>query len=398
MDNLNIRISKLLSNSKKKNNKYLTNKTCRLIKKLCNKEVNIIDHLFQGQHADNTLIGSYNNDDKEISMICEDFKKATFLSIKKSEKIINKWIYIDINLLPLYQRLILKGFQLYRSSIPIYNKNYELFKQCYKYFKNNSFEFTIDICKEISILENQFINYFKNNPNNLSTFKDSFILIKDNTMSMHGRSHEIALLHTLIIVKVFKLKKIYFIDHLGIFDTEFDDIDYTSSYYDLIKKIYKNCYGISDLKNKLSNISKYNFINKNILFLTSRLDINPPNYIDDLNNYKDLNNNNLTILNYNQNKLNIPYNNQEIKLTYIDGNKFKIFISVIKTLFNIPKEKKLLNSDINSIISNSIDEVNMESLGKIPIYSNKLSDQRINDLFIAYTKNIPPKMNNLSLP
>lgn len=396
MDNLNIGISKLLSNSKKKNNKYLTNKTCRLIKKLCNKEVNIIDHLFQGQHANNKLIGSYNNDDKEICMICEDFKKATFLSIKKSEKIINKWIYVDINLLPLYQRLILKGFQLYRSSTPIYNKNHELSKECYKYFKNNSFDCTIDICKEISVLENKFINNFKNYINNLSIFKDSFILIKDNSMSMHGKSHEISLLHTLLIVKVFKLKKIYFIDHLGIFEIDFEDKDYASSYYDLIKKIYKNCYGISDLKNKLSNINKYNFINKNILFLTSRLDINPPNYIDDLNNYKDLNNN-LTILNYNQNKLNIPYYNPETKLTYVDGNKFKIFINVIKSLFNIPKEKKLLNSDINSIINNSIDEVNMESLGNIPKYSNKLSDTRINDLFIAYTKNIPPKLNNLSL-
>jgi hypothetical protein len=39
----------------------------------------------------------------------------------------------------------------------------------------------------------------------------------------------------------------------------------------------------------------------------------------------------------------------------------------------------------------------MENLGKIPKYSNKLSDTRINDLFIAYTKNIPPKINNLSL-
>jgi hypothetical protein len=402
MNSLNTKISRLLSDSKKKSNKYLTNKTCRLIKKLFNQEINIIDHLFQGQHKDKTLIGSYDNDEKEVNMIYEVFNKATLLSIKKSQKIMIKWNIVDLNLLPIYQRLIIKGFQKYKENNLISKvKKSELSKECFKYFKNYPLDPITNITKEIGAIENQFIKTFINYQDksfSFNEFNNSLIFIIDNTMSMQGKPNEIALFYSLFMIKVLKLKKIYFMNNLSISEIVISELDYKSSYLYLIKKIYRTCVGLCDLKNKLSIINKRNFINKNILFLTSRLDINPPNYIDDdLNNYKDLNNNNLTILNYNQNKLNIPYYNPDTKLTYIDGNKFKIFINVIKTLFNIPKEKKLLNSDINSIINNSIDEVNIESLGKIPKYSNKLSDTRINDLFIAYTKNIPPKINNLSL-
>ena len=116
MNNFNTNISKLLSDSKKKSNKYLTNKTCRLIKKLFNQGINIIDHLFQGQHKDKTLIGSYDDDEKEIDMISKVFDKATLLSIKKSQKIMIKWNIVDLNLLPIYQRLIIKGFQKYKEN------------------------------------------------------------------------------------------------------------------------------------------------------------------------------------------------------------------------------------------------------------------------------------------
>lgn len=407
MNNFNTKISKLLSDSKKKSNKYLTNKTCRLIKKLFNQGINIIDHLFQGQHKDKTLIGSYDDDEKEIDMISKVFDKATLLSIKKSQKIMIKWNIVDLNLLPIYQRLIIKGFQKYKeNNIILKVKKPELSKECFKYFKNYPLDPITNITKELGAIENQFMKTFINYQDksfSFNEFNNSLIFIIDNTMSMHGKPNEIALFYSLFMIKVLKLKKIYFMNNLSISELEIYDLDYKSSYLYLIKKIYRSCFGLCDLKNKLSIINKRNFINKNILFLTSsnKLEANPFSYIDDLQNYKNVTNN-LTIMNLNENKLNIPYYNLESKITYIDGNKLILFINIIKTLYSISIETKilnksveLLNTDINSIINNSIDEVNITNLGVIPKYTYKLSDQRINELFIAYTNNIPPKITNL---
>jgi hypothetical protein len=407
MNNFNFKISKLLSDSKKKSNKYFTNKTCRLIKKLFNQEINVIDHLFQGQHKDKTLIGSYDNDEKEIDMIYKVFDKATLLSIKKSEKIIIKWSIVDLNLLPVYQRLIIKGFQKYKQNNLISKiKKPVLSKECFKYFKNVPLDPITNILKELDTIENQFTKNFINYQDksfSFNEFNNSLIFIIDNTMSMHGKPNEIALFYSLFMIKVLKLKKIYFMNNLSISELEISELDYKSSYLYLIKKIYRSCFGLCDLKNKLSIINKRNFINKNILFLTSSnsLEANPYNYFDDLQNYKNVTYN-LTIMNLNENKFNIPYYNPVSKITYIDGNKLTIFINIIKTLYSnsietkiLNKSVELLNTDINSIINNSIDEVNITNLGVIPKYTNKLSDQRINELFIAYTKNIPPKITNL---
>jgi hypothetical protein len=412
MNIFNTKISKLLNDSKNKSNRYLTNKTCRLIKKLFNQESNIIDHLFQGRHKDKSLIGSYYDDEKEIKMIYEVFNKATSLSIKKSENIINKWNINDINLLPIYQRLIIKGFKSYKENKNILLiekvKKVELSKEIFRYYRNFPLDVTINIIKELTTIENQFLNEFKNvldKSYSFNEFNNSLIFIIDNTMCMHGKSNEIALLYSLFMIKVFKLKKIYFMNNLYCSELEFSELDYKSSYLNLIKKIYRSCFGTCDFKDKLSIINKYNFINKNILFLTSsnKLEANPLSYIDDLQNYKNVNNN-LIIMNLNENKFNIPYSNLVTKLNYINGNKLIIFINIIKILYKNSNETKilnksveLLNSDINSIINNSIDEINITNLGKIPNYNNKLSDQRINELFIAYTKNIPPKITHLSL-
>ena len=119
MDIIRKDLSKLLNDSYKSNNRYLTNKTCRKIKKTVNKELCLLDHLFQGMHADNSLISSHNNDEKEVDMICKNFNNASYMVIKRAEKTINKWedekTTTDKNLLEAYKRLIILGFEKFRK-------------------------------------------------------------------------------------------------------------------------------------------------------------------------------------------------------------------------------------------------------------------------------------------
>ena len=115
MDKIRKDLSKLLNDTYKSNNRYLTNKTCRKIKRTVNKELCLLDHLFQGIHTDSSLISSHNNEEKEIDMICDNFNRASYMVLKRAEKTINKWgdekTTTDKNLLDSYKRLIILGYE-----------------------------------------------------------------------------------------------------------------------------------------------------------------------------------------------------------------------------------------------------------------------------------------------
>jgi hypothetical protein len=395
MDVLNKKISKILNDNNNKSGKYLTNKSCRIIKKIFNQELNLIDHLFQGYHNDNTLIGSHYNDEKEIKMISDIFTKASFTSIKKSEKIINKWNTTDINLLPVYKRLIIYGLQKYRielfsSKIKV-NELY-IYKECFKYYKGLPLDPSTNITHELDIIEKEFKKGFSDNLQ-LNSFNDSFIFIIDNTNSMNGYPNEIALMYSLFMIKVLKIKKIYFLDVINFSILQLSDLDYKSLYLYLIKKIYRKCFGYISFQDKLNIINKNNFTNKKILFLTSSNDL------DVLKKYNNIGNNNLIIMNLRENKINIPYIDINKKIYCIDGNNLKIFLKIINSLYSKSYASILTNNsiNINSIILSPLEQIDVSSFGKIQQYNKSLSNERISELFIAYSKNIPPKITNLTL-
>ena len=403
MNILNKKISKILNDSDNKSGKYLTNKNCRIIKKLFNQELNLIDHLFQGYHSDNSLIGSHYNDEKEIKMISDIFAKTSFTSIKKSEKIINKWNTTDINLLPVYKRLIIYGLQKYKmESLSSKINEINIYNECFKYYKGFPLDITTNITHELDIIEKEFKKVFPAYTQ-LNSFNDSFTFIIDNTHSMNGYPNEIALMYSLFMIKVLKIKRIYFMDVINFSILELSDLDYKSSYLYLIKKIYRKCFGYISFHDKINIINKNNFMNKNILFLTSsnNLSNNPylNNNLDALKIYNNIGNNNLIIINLRENKINIPHIDKNKKIYYIDGNNLKIFFNIVNSLYSKSYASILTNNsiNINSIILTPLDEVDISSLGKISQYKKSLSDERINELFIAYTKNIPPKITNLTL-
>ena len=390
MDKIRKDLSKLLNDTYKSNNRYLTNKTCRKIKRTVNKELCLLDHLFQGIHTDSSLISSHNNEEKEIDMICDNFNRASYMVLKRAEKTINKWgdekTTTDKNLLESYKRLIILGYEKY-SKIKTKKNVYEnvLAYEYYKYYQN-----TLSIINEneLLLIENYLINSFPNyNPEILNNY---FTLVIDITTDMKYGTLEKALLNCIFIVKFFKLKKIYRITNGIYLDLNFNEEDFKKSHLELISKIYLKFYGNNTFVEKLDIITKAHVMKKNILFLTSESNLNfhSSNYKSQLQDYECINNknNNIIILNLKKSKFGIPYYDSKKNITLIDGNKNNLFFLIIKKIYDLHSVK----FNVNSLITRFIDLDEINNLEPMPIYKNILNEDKILSMYIAFRSNIAP--------
>ncbi len=388
MDKIRKDLSKLLNDSYKSNNRYLTNKTCRKIKKTVNKELCLLDHLFQGLHSDSSLISSHNNDDKEIDMICENFNRTSYMVIKRAEKTINKWedekTNTNKNLLEAYKRLIILGYEKYKK---IKKNKYEvvLAYEFYKYYQKIP---SIINENELLLIEKYLIDNFPNY--NSEIFNNYFTLVIDITTDMKYGTLEKALFNCIFMVKFFKLKKIYRITNGIYLDLDFTEQDFKKSYIELISKVYLNMYGNNTFIEKMDIITKAPVMKKNIIFITSEsnLNFNSSNYKSQLQAYEYINknNNNIIILNLKKNKFNISYYDSKKNITLIDGNKINIFFSIIKQLYNSYSTK----FNVNYLITNFIDLVELNNLEPMPIYKNILHEDKILSMYNAFKNNIAP--------
>lgn len=390
MDIIRKDLSKLLNDSYKSNNRYLTNKTCRRIKKTVNKELCLLDHLFQGMHADNSLISSHNNDEKEVDMICENFNNASYMVIKRAEKTINKWedekTTTDKNLLEAYKRLIILGFEKFRKIKPKKNINEIILAyEFYKYYQNTPF---IINDNELLLLESYLVNNFPNyNPEILN---NNFTLVIDITTDMKYGTLERALFNCIFMVKFFKLRKIYRITNGVYLDLDFTDEDFKKSYLELLPKIYIIVYGKNTFVEKLDIITKASIMKKNILFLTceSNLNLDSSNYKSQLQSYEYINkkNNNIIILNLKKNKFGISFYDTKKNITLIDGNKINLFFLIIKQIYELHS----LKFNINNLITKFIDLAEINNLEPMPIYKNILTADKIFSMYVAFKNNLAP--------
>jgi hypothetical protein len=391
MDKIRKDLSKLLSDTYKSNNRYLTNKTCRKIKKTVNKELCLLDHLFQGLHADSTLISSHKNEEKEIDVICENFNNASYMVVKRAEKTINKWE--DKNLLEAYKRLIILGYEKYKKIKPKKNVNEIILPyEFYKYYENIP---SLINENELLLLENFLNSMFKNyNPEILNNY---FTLIIDITIDMKYGTLERALLICIFMVKFFKLRKIYRLTNGTYFPLDFSEEDFKKSYIELIPKIYTKYFGKNTIVEKLDLITKSIFMKKNILFLTcekvlvkieNNLITQPLNFKSQLENYEFINNknNNIIILNLRKNKFSIPYFDLKKNITLLDGNKMNLFFSIIKEIY----ESYTLKFNVNNLITRFNDYVEVNNLEPMPIYKKILTEDKILVMYNAYKNNIAP--------
>jgi hypothetical protein len=388
MDKIRKDLSKLLNDTYKSNNRYLTNKTCRKIKKTVNKELCLLDHLFQGIHVDSSLISSHNNEEKEIDMICENFNKASYMVVKRAEKTINKWedekTTTDKNLLEAYKRLIILGYEKFRKIKPKKNINEIILAyEFYKYYQNTPSKINEN---ELLLIEDYLVNTFQNyNPEILN---NNLTLVIDITSDMKYGTLERALFNCIFIVKFFKLKKIYSITNGLYLDLNFTEEDFKKSHLELISKIYLKFYGNNTFIEKLNIISKIPG-KKNILLLTceSNLNFHSSNYKSQLQNYENINkNNNIIIVNLKKNKFGIQYYDTKNNITLLDGNKINVFFLIVKQIY----ESETVKFNINNLIIRFIDLAEINILEPISIYKNILTEDKISSMYNAFKNNLAP--------
>ena len=386
MEKIRKDLSKLLNDTYKSNNRYLTNKTCRKIKRTVNKELCILDHLFQGKHNDSSLISSLNNEEKEIDMICENFNRSSYMVIKRAEKTIIKWqddkTSVDKNLLETYKRLIILGYEKYKKNKP--NKHVNdiiLAYEFYKYYQNTPAEINEN---ELLLIEDYLVNTFQNyNPEILN---NNFTLVIDITTNMKYGSLERALFNCIFMVKFFKLKKIYRITNGVYLDLDFTEEDFKKSYLELISKIYLQFYGNNTFAEKLDIITKLPVMNNNILFLTIESKLSNYNLLLQEYEYVNKKNNNIIILNLKKNKFGISYNNTKKNITLIDGNKINLFFLIIKKIY----ESYSVKFNVDDLITRFIDLNEVNNLEPMPIYKNILSEDKILVMYNAFKNNLAP--------
>jgi hypothetical protein len=393
MDKIRKDLSKLLNESYKSNNRYLTNKTCRKIKRTVNKELCLLDHLFQGIHSDSSLISSHNNEEKEIDMICENFQKASYMVVNRAEKTIYKWedekTTTDKNLLETYKRLIILGFEKYKKTKSKNLNEVVLAKEFYKYYKNIPSMINEN---ELILLENYLTNIFPNYKPEI--LNNNFTLVIDITLDMKGGPLEKALFICIFMVKFFKLKKIYRLTNGIYLDLDLTEEDFNKSYLDLISKIYLKSFGCNSFVDKLTTINKAPITKKNILFLTSdtlsekidNLNTHSTNYKTQLESFEYSNSKNLIILNLRKSKFNISYHDLQKNINLIEGNKINVFIYIIKEIY----ESYNLKFNINNLINKFINLVEVNKLEPLPIYKNILSEDKISIMYDAFKNNLAP--------
>ena len=429
MDKIRKDLSKLFNDTYKSNNRYLTNKTCRKMKRTVNKELCLLDHLFQGMHADSSLISSYNNEEKEIDMICDNFHKTSYMVIKRAEKTINKWendkittdkITTDKNLLETYKRLIILGYEKYKETKAKKNVNEIILAyEFYKYYQNTP---SLINENELLFIENYLTNSFQDyNPEILN---NNFTLVIDITTDMKSGALERALFNCIFIVKFFKLKKIYCVTNGCYLDLDLTEKDFNKSYLELVSKIYLKPYGHNTFTEKLDIITKASIMKKNILFLTnntlsglknntlsglknntllglkteSKLTFHSSNYKKQLENYEynNIKNNNIIILNLKKSKFSMSYYDSQKNITLIEGCNINVFFDIVKEIYrastpvNALIGSSSLKFNINNLIYKFIDLVEVNNLEPMSIYKNILTEDRISVMYEAFKNNLAP--------
>jgi hypothetical protein len=418
----------------------ITNKTRRQIKKFFNEEVNLTDRMFQGFHKDGSIIGSHNDNEKEINLLCQVLKKTPTLSFEKASKTIKKWIYVaseyrdiiesDVHDSDIHdsatiktkstisskkKELIIGAYQKYMEEVKakkaiVKTRGLDLSSECYQYWKSNRVDPILE--EQINKMSTSLYNFLLSSFDETFTFEDfekSLLLVLDISGSMAGKPINIGLFYMLMMTKIFKLKKLYYFEN----KLEIVYINKYSSNLELINNIYKHVYGGTELDAVFTHFNKEKICGKNVVIITdgdcdpttnisycSEDTVNPFHEVTKIDKssskYPHIRGCNFVIVNVKQEKLNFPYLNMDPSVCYLTGNNPKILNAFVKALCESTKSGININPQLVLKYSLLLDELNFEY--PVPLFSNAMSLLRIEKLFLSFQKNLPPKSTSETHP
>ena len=400
-----------------------TNKTRRLIKKCFNSHLNLLDNLFKGVHQDGSLFGSTGlGEEHEISLVCSQIKKSATLAYDRFEKTVKGYSHDGFNekstIKPTQQVNLVKSY-LTKG----YTKYLELLKSCkaivkttgldasqqvWQFFMSNkSFDQSIESkLQELatklrqSLVDVAGIEMF-------AELASKFELVLDISGSMQGTPIQTGLLYMLLMTKVFGVNILYYFESdLKIVNLNKDDLNGTMC--GLVRKIYKNTTGATQLNSVFEYFKNESINNKNVIIITDG-DCDPISYSNSESSSsnpfhsapKSSQGLKYIVVNVKETKMNFPYLKMDPDVCYVTGNNPKTLDGLFKALIKSLVENIPLNPSLVLKCSLDLDELTHGFvLGSFTKIFDSDEILKIHQVFIRNitSKNIHNKSNTLHSP
>lgn len=383
--------------------KFFTNRSRRLIKKMFNHHVNLLDNLFEGYHRDGTGIGTHESQEQEINLICDQIKKSATIAYDRFEKTVKKYKKQSDNgenLNP-KKNFILKGYLKYLEKLEtgeakVKTRGLDVTKLAYEFFCSGELSDTSLECK-LNELVDGLRKYLIDSvgENDFKYFSSKFLLLLDISGSMAGTPIETGLLYMLLMTKIFSINSLYYFAE-RVYKVDLTQEDLNGPICNLVKKIYKRTLCSTMLQLAFDFFEREQIMEKYIIIITDG-DCDPTNGTDNpfqkatnssCNRY--LHNNNFIVVNVKQIKMNFPYLNMDPKVCYVTGNNPKTLNGFIKAMIIAIAESRPITPELVLKCSLDLEELvnsfNLDSFVRVT-----LSPEEFGRLFKVFQKNLPKK-------
>lgn len=392
----------------------LSNKICRNIKKLINQQVNLTDNMFRGYYNDGLQIGTLGNDVKEVNLLSQILKKTPTLSFKKAEKTIKKWMENktdnEISYPSKKHQLIIMAYKKYledvaAKKVEVKTRGLNLVEKCWDYWRSNTYDIIIE--EQINKASEELKELVKTSFNDTYTFEmfsNSLIPVLDISGSMEGTAIQTGLFYLLMLVKVFGVQIVHFFSDFDI-HTNINQ-DYNNN-LELIRQIYRNTEGSTNLDSIFRYLNNTKTNNKNLLIITDS-DCDPHNYsgfggknpfheisrLDrETSRYPDVKDCNVIVVNVKVNNLSFPYLNIDPKVCYLTGNNPKTLNGFIKALCESVKNNTMITPESILKYSLALEELNLNY--NVPKYNKVLTERDVNLFYEVLKNNLAPSKKTL---
>jgi len=378
-----------------------TNKTRRLIKKCFNSHINLLDNLFKGIHQDGTTFGS-GSKSKEINDIAYQLKRSATLAFNRFEKTVKQ---IESSETSITKRYLIEGYQKYLQMLKegkaqVKTTGLDASQQVWEFF-NSSETFSQSVESKLEDLVSKLkISLIETSGTALfNQLSQRFSLVLDISESMDGTPIQTGLLYMVLMTKVFGIHKLYYFES-NLHQVELTDEDLGGTLCELVKKIYKNIQGTTNLKSVFTHFKSSNIRDKNVIIITDG-DCDPCSYAYDGNTNpfhtapKREQNLKYIVVNVNETKMNFPYLGMDPDVCYVSGNNPKTLNGLIKALVmslmqNVPLTPTL-------VLSCSLDLDELANTFDVGTFSNVYEEETIQKVFQVFMKNKPPTRLNIKV-
>ena len=395
------------------NQNLFTNKTRRLIKKCFNSHINLLDNLFKGIHQDGTTFGSQSKE-KEINDIAQQLKRSATLAFDRFEKTIRNYYSkiiedctvpnpeepIETNGTSITKKYLAEGFEKYYQMLKerkaqVKTTGLDASQQVWEFF-NSSETFSQSVESKLEDLVSKLkISLIETSGTALfNQLSQRFSLVLDISGSMEGTPIQTGLLYMVLMAKVFGIHTLYYFESV-LHQIELTDNDLNSTLCCLVKKIYKQTQGSTNLTSVFTYFKCSNIRDKNVIIITDG-DCDPCGYTNSVNPFhtapKSSHNLKYIVVNVKETKMNFPYLGMDPDVCYISGNNPKTLNGLIKALVvslmqNVPLTPTL-------VLSCSLDLDELANTFDVGTFSNVYEEDIIQKVFQVFMKNKPPTRTN----